>query len=374
MATVQIADKSTLDNVATNVTYIKNNMPSGGGGTPKIAIINTDSQYTGVTFTVSNEDFGFSQSVTMSGTKAEVEVPYLGEYTVSAPITGSFLVNRSVNVTTAVTIIYDPDFVEIKSFGSCTDAELEQILNAHYADAIDISDYWAVGDTRTIHLDAMQAPNPNSGNTWLAQDIVVTIVAINHTDLATPINGHTKAAITVQTREVLSGISAGTTGTIHVNGDSSKDTTFTKWSNLYMRTYLNDKVWEAFPSTFKAAIKPSSHYRHTNYNTSTSEQVTDNLFLPSYPEIYGTASYSNYVATSPVEGTQFSYYQTSTNRVKYPNNNGVAGNSATYWWMGSASSFYSSTNGYYWCYVGTDGSTANNRGALASGLAPAFAM
>jgi hypothetical protein len=81
-------------------------------------------------------------------------------------------------------------------------------------------------------------------------------------------------------------------------------------------------VLGAIPSgNFKSAIKQSKHYRHTAYNTSTSEEVTDTLFLPSYPEIFGTASYSNYTPTSPVEGTQFKYYETQSNRIKYGNNN-----------------------------------------------------
>lgn len=373
MATVQIADKSTLDNVATNVTYIKNNMPSGGGGTPKIAIFNTDNQYTGVTFTFSNEDFGFEESVTMTGSKIEVEVPYLGEYTVEADI--GVVIRNVVEVITAATVICEPSISEVPSFSSCTDAELEQVLNAHYADMIDISDYWAVGDTRTIHLDSFSAPNPNSSSTWLAQDIVVTIVAINHTDLATPINGHTKAAITVQTRELLSGTSAGSAGLMYIDGSSSYDTSFKKWGYpLYMRTYLNDKVWGAFPSTFKATIKPSTHYRHTTYNGTESEQVTDNLFLPSYPEIFGTESYFSYAATNPVEGTQFEYYTTSTNRIKRPNNNGVRSGSATYWWNGSASSYYDSDYYYRWCRVATDGSANYASGDTSAALAPAWAM
>lgn len=264
---------------------------------------------------------------------------------------------------------------KIVPFATGTDEEIKNMLDAYYNDEITWEQMgWQVGDTRVIHLDAMQAPNPNSGNTWSAQDITVVIVAHNHTDLETPINGHTKACITVQTRETLSGTSEGIRGTIYANGDASYDMTFTKWADLYMRTYLNDKVWGAFPSTFKASIKPSTHYRHTTYNGTESEQVTDNLFLPSYPEIFGTASYNLYVATNPVEGTQFEYYTTSTKRVKYTNENGVASGSADVWWEGSTSSYYGSSDGYIWCAVGGDGSSNVANGSFAQSLAPAFAM
>lgn len=270
----------------------------------------------------------------------------------------------------------EPSGPTIVSFTDGTDEEIAAMLEAYYNDELTWEEMgWAVGDTRKIHLNAMQAPN--SSQTWAAQDITVVIVAHDHTNLATSINGHTKACITVQTRETLSGTSAGTQGTIYVNGDSSYDTSFTKWSNLYMRTYLNSKVWGAFPSgDFKSAIKPSKHYRHTTYNGAASELVTDTLFLPSYPEIFGTTSYGSYKPTSPVEGTQFDYYKTSSNRVKVANSNGGRDSlaSAVYWWQGSCSLSYNSSTGYRWCYVDTDGSSKNYTGRYGAGLAPAWAM
>jgi hypothetical protein len=178
---------------------------------------------------------------------------------------------------------------------------------------------WKVGDTRKIHFNDMPAPNPNSSNTWAAQDITVAIVAHDHHDLATPINRHDKGCITVQCREVMNNNSSAynQAGHIYINGDSNDDTTFIKWANLYMRIYLNNTVWAAIPSgNFKSTIKESKHYRHTTYNTSDSELVTDKLFLPSYPEIYGTKVSSYYTVTSPVEGTQLEYYSTVANRVK----------------------------------------------------------
>jgi len=273
-----------------------------------------------------------------------------------------------------------PSGPTIVSFTDGTDEEIAAMLEAYYNDELTWEEMgWAVGDTRKIHLNSMTAPTPDSSQTWRAQDITVVIVAHNHTNLATAINGYTKACITVQTRETLSGTSAGKQGSIYINGSSDNDTKFKKWSNLYMRTYLNDKVWGAFPSgDFKSAIKPSKHYRHTTYNGTTSELVTDTLFLPSYPEIFGTDSYSYYKATSPVEGTQFDYYKTSSNRAKHPNNNGNADSSDAYWWQGSCSSYRykrSSTGYYYyWCCVTPTYSSSYSGGSQSCGLAPAWAM
>ena len=302
---------------------------------------------------------------------------------VSAASTDNFNASNTVTITVAC------NYLAIVTFADGTDEQIDAMLEAYYNDEITWAEMgWAVGDTRIIHLNSYAAPNPNSSTTISAQNIAVTIVDHDHHTLATAINGHTKACISVQFREALGSTSYnGQDGTIYVNGDSSYDMTFTKWSSLYMRTFINSTLLGAFTysvnssgtalgsgTSFKSMIKPTVHYRHTTYNGTESESVTDTLFLPSYPEIFGTASYSYYVATSPVEGTQLEYYTTASNRIKYANNNGSSSGTAIYWWEGSASSHYYSSYGYNWCYVYTDGSAHYNYGNYAFGLAPAFAM
>lgn len=385
MSTIQIADKTTLDNTKTNTTNlltkggIKYNAISqkyqtyntansswidtefgGGSGSPTLIVKNVNGILDNKSITVSNTDFDYTNTKAMGTSEYIIfDVPYLGEYTVSW---GSRV--KTVSVTSIGGIVFDPS-TKIVSFSGGTDAEIADMLEAYYYDEITWAEMgWAVGDTRLIHLDSSIA--------WAAQDITVVIVDHDHTTLETPINGHTTACITVQFKDLLSGNTMGTAVKIYVNGDSSSDTTFTKWSNLYMRRYLNNSVWGAFPTDFKALIKPSTHYRHTTYNGTASEQVTDNLFLPSYPEIYGTTSNTLYVATSPAEGTQFDYYKTATNRVKYPNNDGSASATAIAWWNGSASSY--TNNGYAWCIVYTSGNVSYSLGNYSNALAPAWAM
>lgn len=397
---IDIADKTTLDSVKTDTTALRgmggikyNSTTSkpqvydttnstwvdlqigGGGGNAQITIFNDNSAYTNKVFTVRHETNLFSDTATMTGASVSIQVPYLGKYYITWENASGQTLQQSVTVVGAGDIVFTPlTITEVSPFATASEAELLTVLEAHYYDKINLANYWSVGDTRKISLSSFAGPNPNSSETWAAQDITVTILGFDHTDLVTPINGHTKAAITLQTKELLSGTAAGTAGVIYVNGDSSYDMSFTKWSNLYMRTYLNDKVWGAFPTNFKSMIKPSKHYRHTNYNDTTSEIVTDNLFLPSYPEIFGTASYQYYTTTSPTEGYQFEYYTNNSNRIKYPNNNGAQGGSAQIWWQGSPSSRYASSSGYYWCGVTASGSADYFNGGYAYGLAPAFAM
>lgn len=276
-------------------------------------------------------------------------------------------------------IVVTNTMAKIVSFANGTDEEINAMLDAYYNDNITWEQMgWNIGDTRLMHFNEMDAPSPQaSGSKWAAQDIVTVIVAHDLEDLAEPINGHTKACITRHVREVLNNnTNAGDqNGHIYVNGDSSLDMTFTKWANLYMRTYLNSTVFDAISSSaLKSAIKPTKHYRHTNYNTADDEQVIDTLFVPSYPNIYGTESYTYYTPTTHTEGTQWPYYQTSSNRIKYGNNNGVSNGVAQHWWNGSASSYYNSGGGYLWCLVSASGSSSANYGNAAYALAPAFSM
>lgn len=279
---------------------------------------------------------------------------------------------------------YKKKGAKIVSFSDGTDEEIAAMLQSYYNNELTWQEMgWAVGDTRKIHLNQFSCPNPNSSYNVSAQEITCVIIDHDHTPLATPINGHNNACITVQFRESLGDTNYnGKNGSIYINGDSSKDISFTKWSNLYMRTYINSTLLDAFSystdkgsgTSFKNMIKPSKHYRHTTYNGTASEEVTDTLFLPSYPEIFGTASYSDYKATNPVEGTRFDYYNTASNRIKYINNNGSPTTTTLTWWLGSASSYYNSSYYYTWCSIYNDGSANNNFGNEANGLAPAWVM
>lgn len=266
----------------------------------------------------------------------------------------------------------------IVTWANGTDAQIKAMLDAYYNDVLSWSDMgWNVGDTRLMHFDAMQAPDPNGSNTWAAQDITVVIVDHDHTDLTTPINGHTKTCITVQTREVMNDCASAynDAGHIYINGDASNDMTFTPWKNLYMNTYLNTVVLGAIPAgDFKSAIKATNHYRHTTYNTAADELVSNTLFLPSYPEIFGTASYSYYTPTTHTEGTQLAYYQTSANLVKNGNNAGESNGVAQNYWEGSPGTHYASGYGYTWGAVTNTGVAAYNWGNTACALAPAWGM
>lgn len=158
------------------------------------------------------------------------------------------------------------------SWANATDTEIAAALNAHYAGIIDISNYWNVGDVRTIHLSAMgswKVGTNENGETHKAQDIEVVIIGFNVDNLAEPINGVTKAAITVQLKNTLPN-----TGMIDYNFNEyyENHSTYTaSWLNCKRRDWANTIFKNSLPDSLSPLLKQVSKtaygFKHT-YSTS----------------------------------------------------------------------------------------------------------
>ena len=264
--------------------------------------------------------------------------------------------------------------LEIVTWSNGTDEQIAAMLEAHYNGDIDVSEYWAVGDSRTVSLSSFSSGN----TTHVAQDIQMTIIDFKHDDLVESINGVSKAAITVNTKPTLA--NANSHEREYYWGSSHYPVADTEnYSGSPLRTKLNTDFINAMPSTFSSMIKSVVKKNFTTHLKSSKATVntTDKAFLLSYPEVFGTATYSQYKegdAVGDYEGTQYKYFETASNRKKYFNNNGVDGSTADVYWLRSPSSNYDSTYGYCWCRVNSSGSASYNGGNGTIGLALAFCL
>ena len=119
-------------------------------------------------------------------------------------------------------------------------------------------------------------------------------------------------------------------------------TTAGGWKNSRMRTYAIPYIKDFLSDDWKTAIKFIDNVTGTGGgSTSGTEIVSDDGFLLSEIEIFGSKTYSVYG-----EGTQYAYYKAGNSKVK--NANG----SADYWWERSPRSGYSGK----FCCVKNDGS------------------
>ena len=253
--------------------------------------------------------------------------------------------------------------LKIVTFAGGTDEEIAKMVKAHYNDKINISDYWAVGDTRSVSLSAMSATGV--GESHRAQTVQFVIGDFEHDDLATAINGHTKAAITLLQKDCL--MDAKSASNVN-NGSSdtekgymnSTGTNVGGWKSCARRTWCNNVYFNALPSTWQSMVKTVNKKTSIGNGSSTIETVQDKIFLAAEIEILGSITFS-----VNGEGTQYTYYKNATaNRYKMPKwvSSYV---SHIYWgrspYRGDASRF---------CYVNNNGRADYNNASNAFGVAP----
>lgn len=265
-------------------------------------------------------------------------------------------------------LLGEPTELKIVTFASGTDAEIEKMIQAHYANKINISDYWAVGDTRSVALSVMSATGV--GESHRAQTVQFVIGGFDHDDLATAINGHTKAAVTLLQKDCLmDATSAGNSN----NGSNdtergymnSSSTNSGGWKSCARRTWCNNVYFAALPTAWQNMVKTVNKKSGTGGGSSSGTEVTaDKIFLAAEIEVFGSTTYS--VAG---EGTQYQYYKNATaNRYKMPKWNSSSV-SHVYWerspYSGNASLF---------CFVNINGDAHGGTAYTAYGVAPCLCI
>lgn len=258
-------------------------------------------------------------------------------------------------------LIGEPEDLKIVAFADGTDAEIEKMIEAHYAGKINISDYWAVGDKRTIHHNAMDATGVSESHR--ANDYAYVIIGIEHDDLVTAINGKTKAAITIQTERMLY---LDTTTEYNSSYDTSHECGYMNssntnsggWGYCDRHTWCNNVYKKCLPTYIQNMMKQVRKLTSEGSQSNTIKTSNDYAFLPSEIEIFGSTMYS-----FAGEGKQYQYFKNATaNRYKKPRYSSTYV-SGQYW----TRSPYSSGSDSF-CGVGRGGSanadSASNTGSI----------
>lgn len=181
-----------------------------------------------------------------------------------------------------------------------TDAQIVASLQAHYAGLLDITDYWTVGDKRTVSLSAMAATGVSE--THDAQDVVFVLSNVGGKYLE---DGTTECAFQVDQEDSLD-----------ETGSLSSVATTSPVENNYKecdrRTWCNSVYYNALPSGIKGIFKKFINQSGNGGDApNTIENTVDYFALRSTVEITGVDTYA-----TPGQGTQAKYYETSTNRIK----------------------------------------------------------
>lgn len=264
-------------------------------------------------------------------------------------------------------LLGEPEDLKIVTFADGTDVEIAKMIEAHYAGKINIGDYWAVGDKRTIHHNAMAATDVSESHK--ANDYAYVIIGIEHDDLVTPINGKTKAAITIQTERMLY---LDTTTEYNSSYDTSHECGYMNssntnsggWEGCARRTWCNNVYKECLPTYIQNMMKQVKKLTSAGSQSSAIKASNDYAFLPSEIEIFGSTTHS-----FAGEGEQYQYFKNTTaNRYKKPryDSDYVSGR----WWERSPHSDSSQS----FCFVNIIGNVDTYDAHFTYGIAPCLCI
>lgn len=252
-------------------------------------------------------------------------------------ITATYTENSvSKTASTSVTVT-----VKTVTWASGTDTEIANMVEAADAGIISLSDYWTVGDTRTISLSAMSATGVGESHSAQKAEFVL-------------MNKGGKTLSSNKTCSFIVGMKDSLNESGHMN---SSNTNSGGWDSCARRTWCNSVFYNAIPTALRPIFKQFKNVTASGASTSTTTS-TDYFALPSEKEIFGSTTYANSTAES--SNSQFEWYKTSANRVKKVNG------SVYYWWERSPGTGSS----YNFCLVGNGGSADYASPGFTTGISP----
>lgn len=269
------------------------------------------------------------------------------EKTIENPSETTVILPDSGKMLSKVTVeIFNPSLV---TWANGTDEQIVKMVKLADEGKINLSDYWTVGDTRTIQLSAMSATGV--GESHATQQVDLVLMHAGGYDLnAAVASGRTKCSFVVGLKDSLK--EAG-----YMN---SSDTNSGSWNGSARRTWCNNVFRNAIPSTFRAIFKQFKTVTAQTYNGSTNQTSVDYFALPAEREIFDARKYCNQTEYNAL--FQFDYYKTESNRVKKLGKTGAAG----VWW--ERSPYYNDSASF--CDVYIRGSATSYIASFAYGLAP----
>lgn len=256
-------------------------------------------------------------------------------------------------VTKTATLIVTVN-VKIVTWAGGTDSEIAAMVEAADKGLIELADYWAVGDERSVNLSAMAATGVGESHTAQTVKLVLMDKTCTGFTLATTTQGgKTKPSFIVGLKNALA--TAG-----YMN---SSDTTTNGWSGCARRTWCNNVFRTAIPTALRGIFKQFKWKQGKGGGaTSGLLETTDYFGFAPEKAIFGSRSYS--FSDEAALYAQWTWYATAANRIKKYGESGSAG----IWWECSP---YSG-NGYYFCRVSGSGSGGADYNYASStyGLAP----
>jgi hypothetical protein len=300
----------------------------------------------GKTLTITDENEYFTHQVVFpqGETVMVVTLEYMCEWEVSF-VNGGNTVRLTATVDRVGGVYLD--MIPLITWSNGSDAAIVGMVQREDAGEIDLSDYWHVGDTRTVHLSAM-GTSTGIDETHVAQDVELVLMDTNHFTLNTPTaSGRTTCSFVIGMKDSL--IEKGKINTSQTNVGG--------WDQSPRRNWCNTVFKNAIPATLLPIFKQFKVKASAGNKSTSLVESVDWFSLPCMSEVGLTFSYA--VAG---EGTTMQWYNTSSNRIKKLSSSG----SANIWWTRSPST----GDTYSFCNVDMNGTAFTNTAFNGYGLSP----
>jgi len=266
---------------------------------------------------------------------------------ISTNSTYTFTVTDSINITA----VFKDDNLQIVPWSTGTDAQIVAMVNAANDGVIDLTDYWAVGDTRTVTLEAMAADSAKGYEAHASQEVELVLMDSTCTGFTFTATG-TKPHFVVGLKN----------GLLERGQMNPSNTNAGGWGACKRRGWCNDVYKMAIPSTLRGIFKQFNWQYVKSGTDGTLLTASDYFALAPERAIFASRTLSRTEEWALF--SQWAYYaQGGSYRVKKA---GAAG-SAGYWWEASPGS--GGPSGF--CGVGGNGD-AGSGGAGGSGLLAPF--
>lgn len=265
------------------------------------------------------------------------------------------------------------------SFACASVETIKKLLTKHYSGELEISDYWNVGDERTVHIGSFKSPAFKYNGNWNAEipehDVRLRIIGFGHDTDSTSGN---KTAVTLQIVTKLPGVYGRLNNNWkYEDGDGCRAVAL--WSTSLMREALNKELFNAIDPELQKLIKRvekntvqgiSKKYPHGG--ASQQQKTDDHIFLLSHTEFWGedhplTEHGFLDFPEQYNDGTQYEYFKTKENRDRF---------SMEHRWPAFRTSYASDGDAYFFgvCDDGGEADCSNNSADNHYDAFPGFAL
>ena len=236
------------------------------------------------------------------------------------------------------------------------------------SDAGKASEYFSVGDRKAVTLNGTAGRLNFSNGTFYCY-----IIGIDHNSAKEGANcihfqfGYTAASGGVHIAFIDSVYNRYSSSSCFNMNDRPNNSG--GWANSRMRTTIIPTFKACLPSDLQAVLKTVTKYSdNTGDGSNTASYVTattDDIFLLSEFEVFGTRRYAN--SAEQNYQAQYAYYSAGNSKVRYRHS---STGSIAYWWLRSVYADHSRN----FCLVNTSGSASTNSPNFSFGFAPAFCV